>query len=95
MRLFGSSIDIRLSWSFQECPYNLVEVEAGVRLSGHFFSHKGEEAGYLLKGELRLTMDNRQQSIRAGEIVFLARGIPSGWEKKGKVPARMLWITLR
>ncbi|MFP4445288.1 MAG: helix-turn-helix domain-containing protein [Desulfosudaceae bacterium] len=73
----------------------LVEVAAGAKLAGHFFNHKGPELGYLIAGELRLSLDGRRtQRVPAGDLIFLTSDMPTGWENPGKEPAHMLWIRI-
>ena len=78
----------------RQVPY-LVEVAAGAKLAGHFFHHKDEELGYLVSGELRLSLEGRRtQRVRAGDLICLTSDMPSGWENPGKEPAQMLWIRI-
>lgn len=74
-------------------PY-VLEIPAGKKLPAHFFAHKGEEFGYLLEGELEVTIKNTVHTIMAGGVIHLARDIPSQWKNAGKVPARLLWIKI-
>jgi transcriptional regulator with XRE-family HTH domain/KaiC/GvpD/RAD55 family RecA-like ATPase len=72
-------------------PY-LLEIPAGKKLPCHFFSHKGQELGYLLEGRLELTVKNAVQTVEAGDVILLARDIPSQWKNTQDVPARLLWL---
>lgn len=72
-------------------PY-LIEIPPGVTLADHFFFHKGEEIGYLLSGELHVTIDQAEAAVRAGDMICLTSEIPSRWHNKGKKTASMLWL---
>jgi transcriptional regulator with XRE-family HTH domain/KaiC/GvpD/RAD55 family RecA-like ATPase len=74
-------------------PY-LLEIPPRRSLSSHFFVHKGEELGYLLKGKLHLKMKNSTYTIRSGEVIYLNRDVPTQWKNPGPGPARLLWIKL-
>jgi transcriptional regulator with XRE-family HTH domain/KaiC/GvpD/RAD55 family RecA-like ATPase len=74
-------------------PY-LLEIPPRRSLSSHFFVHKGEELGYLLKGKLHFKMKNSTYTIRSGEVVYLNRDVPTQWKNPGPGPARLLWVKL-
>ncbi len=72
-------------------PY-LLEIPAGKKLSSHFFAHKGEEFGFLLEGELQVTIQDKVKRLTAGDVVYLTRHIPSQWKTTGEQPAKLLWL---
>ncbi|MFZ1983863.1 MAG: helix-turn-helix domain-containing protein [Desulfatitalea sp.] len=74
-------------------PY-LLEIAPGKRLTSHFFAHKGEEFGYLLEGELEVTIKNTVHAIGPGDVVFLARDVPTQWKNSQERPARLLWLKI-
>lgn len=73
-------------------PY-IIEIQAGAVLAGHFFVHKGEEMGYLLEGELHMTFDHGDQVLQPGDLVYLTADTPLQWENRGKLPAKVVWVT--
>ncbi|RPJ19457.1 MAG: cupin domain-containing protein, partial [Desulfobacteraceae bacterium] len=75
-------------------PY-LLEIPPKKSLSSHFFVHKGEELGYLLKGTLHFKIKNASYTVRSGEVIYLTREIPTQWKNPGPGPARLLWIKLK
>lgn len=75
-------------------PY-LLEIPPRRSLSSHFFVHKGEELGYLLKGKLNFKMKNSTHTLRSGEVIYLNRDVPTQWKNSGSGPARLLWIKLK
>ena len=75
-------------------PY-LLRIEAGKKLSGHFFNHKGEELGYLLQGQLSLWINGQRQEAGPGDLIYLRREVPEQWENSGEETAELLWLKLR
>jgi transcriptional regulator with XRE-family HTH domain/KaiC/GvpD/RAD55 family RecA-like ATPase len=75
-------------------PY-LIEVPPKRSLSSHFFVHKGEELGYVLKGKLQFKIKNTTQTVRNGDVIYLSRDIPTQWKNPGPGPATLLWIKLK
>ena len=74
-------------------PY-LLEIPPGKRLPAHFFNHKGDEFGFVLEGELQVTIQNTAKTLTTGDVVFLTRHIPSLWKNVGKKTARLLWLKI-
>lgn len=74
-------------------PY-LLEIAPGKRLTSHFFAHKGEEFGYLLEGELEVTIQNTVHAIGPGDVVFLTRDVPTQWKNAQERTARLLWLKI-
>ena len=72
-----------------------VEMQPGAKVAGHFFQHKGEEVGYLETGELLMRFDAGPQPVHAGDLIYLKRETPSGWENPGREVARLFWINIR
>ncbi|SPD71934.1 conserved hypothetical protein [uncultured Desulfobacterium sp.] len=75
-------------------PY-LIEIMPDKSLPSHFFSHKGDEIGYVLSGKLQLKMGSKFHSAKAGDIIYLSTEAPSGWKNPGPEPATMLWIKVK
>jgi transcriptional regulator with XRE-family HTH domain/KaiC/GvpD/RAD55 family RecA-like ATPase len=75
-------------------PY-LLRIEPGRKLTGHFFSHKGEEAGYLLQGSLALLVNGQSREAHAGDLIYLRKDMPEQWENIGETTVELLWIKLR
>jgi quercetin dioxygenase-like cupin family protein len=72
----------------------VIEIPPGQSLSCHFFSSKGEEIGYLLSGELRVTLQEIYRMAQ-GDSLYLTTETPSGWENTGKISATLLWIRIK
>ncbi len=75
-------------------PYS-IEIPPGATLSSHFFTHKGEEFGYLLSGRLQVRVRQTMYTVQAGDVFYLKTEIPSQWRNAGTEPARLLWLKVR
>lgn len=75
-------------------PY-LLKIEPGGKLTSHFFSHKGEEMGYLLGGSLALWVNGQRQEAGPGDLIYLKKETPEQWENSGDTVAELLWITIK
>nr|WP_321464455.1 helix-turn-helix domain-containing protein [uncultured Desulfobulbus sp.] len=75
-------------------PY-LLRIEPGRKLTGHFFNHKGEEAGYLLRGALSLWVNGQRREAVKGDLIYLRKDVPEQWENNGEDTAELLWLKLR
>jgi transcriptional regulator with XRE-family HTH domain/KaiC/GvpD/RAD55 family RecA-like ATPase len=75
-------------------PY-LIEIPPGAKVSSHFFFHKGQEAGYLLAGELTLFMKQGHHTATAGDTICLISDVPLAWKNTGTEPAKLLWIKVK
>ena len=72
----------------------LLEFSPGKKLSHHFFSHKGEELGYVLSGRLQMSLPNSIHKLKTGDAVHLTSETPSQWMNPGPGTARLLWIVV-
>jgi transcriptional regulator with XRE-family HTH domain/KaiC/GvpD/RAD55 family RecA-like ATPase len=72
-------------------PYLLTIRERAV-IDGHFYSHKGDEFAYVIKGELEVEIQNEKQLLREGDSLYLGSTFPSKWMNTGKGEAVLLWI---
>jgi len=73
----------------------LLEIEPNKKLPAHFFTHKGEELGYLLEGKLKAVINNKVYTVKAGETIYLKEDNPAEWINPGSGTARLLWIKIK
>ena len=66
-------------------------VEPGAGSVG-LIDHKGEEIGYLLEGELELTVGGVSYHLYPGDSFFFDSTLPHGYTNPGLVTARVVWI---
>ncbi len=72
----------------------LLEIPANKTLGSHFFISKGDEFGYLITGELTVTIRNEIHTLRQGDSIYLVSDIPSQWKNPGPGKALLLWLKI-
>jgi transcriptional regulator with XRE-family HTH domain/KaiC/GvpD/RAD55 family RecA-like ATPase len=70
----------------------IVVLPPGVAMNRHFFYHKDEELILILEGELTVTIDRKEEQVRAGDIIYLHESFPSHWKNEGGDEARVLVV---
>ena len=70
---------------------NIHTVNPGGSSSGST-SHVGEEFGYVLEGELDLTVDGETVHLRSGDSFSFRSERPHAYRNPGTIPARVLWV---
>jgi len=70
---------------------NIHHVPAGASSQG-FLEHQGEEMGYVLEGELELTVGDQTVRVGRGDSFFFLSHIAHGYRNIGSSDARVLWI---
>lgn len=60
--------------------------------SGGVLQHEGEECGYVLEGQLELTVGEKSYILKRGDSFFFPSDIPHAYRNPGKVIARVIWI---
>ncbi len=56
------------------------------------YRHEGQEAGYVIDGEVVLTLSNKDHHLKAGECFYFASKEPHTIRNDGKKVARVLWM---
>ena len=72
-----------------QCSIYHVEVGAS---SGSDNQHTGEEAGYLLEGQLELLIDGRPHRLRAGDAFAFRSDQPHSYRNTGPTRASVFWV---
>ncbi len=73
----------------------LVQILPEKKLPAHFFVHKGEEAGHLLSGALKMLTPGGSRNLTAGDTLYLKTVLPTGWVNPGPEMAKLLWMKIR
>lgn len=60
--------------------------------SGGILQHDGEECGYVLEGQLELTVGGKKYILERGDSFFFHSNTPHSYRNPGKVTARVIWI---
>ena len=55
-------------------------------------THQGETLGYVLEGQLELTVESSTYSLSAGDSFFFKNHLTNSYRNKGKVAVRVLWV---
>ncbi|MET4806187.1 cupin domain-containing protein [Limibacillus sp. MBR-115] len=55
-------------------------------------THEGEEVGFVLEGQLELTVDDETYLLEQGDSFCFASDRPHGYRNPGKVVTRVIWI---
>jgi transcriptional regulator with XRE-family HTH domain len=67
------------------------DIEPGGGSEG-VIQHEGEEFGYVLDGEIELTVDNRNYQLREGDSFYFRSERPHSYSNNRKKIARVLWV---
>jgi transcriptional regulator with XRE-family HTH domain len=70
---------------------NIHLIEPGGRTDGSI-SHAGEEIGYVLEGEIELTIDGNRYRAKTGDSFHFRSELPHAYRNIGTKPARVLWV---
>lgn len=54
--------------------------------------HEGEEVGYVLEGEIELTVDGNSYPVKTGDAFHFRSDLPHYYRNSGTVPARIIWV---
>ncbi len=72
----------------------IIRIRPGKKFAGHFFAHKGSEFGYLISGQLEMTVDNQSYKVNPGDTIYLKKDVPGGWSNTSEQDAELLWLKL-
>ena len=75
---------------------NLLEANIHVVTPGgekvDMITHQGEAVGYLICGEIELTIDNTVYRMTAGDSFFFKAYLTNGYRNVGNTEARIIWV---
>jgi quercetin dioxygenase-like cupin family protein len=69
----------------------LVVIEPGGNTNG-VLQHKGEEVGYVVEGQLELTINSEVRLLNAGDSFYFPSNLPHAYRNPGKTRLRVVWI---
>jgi len=69
----------------------LVVVEPGGHTNGAL-QHKGEEVGFVIEGQLELTISGSTHLLKAGDSFYFPSDLPHAYSNPGKTLLRVVWI---
>ena len=68
---------------------HIVEAGGGSEVA---ISHEGEEVGYVLEGELELTVEGRTVHLKRGDSFFFKSERPHNYVNNGSKQAKIIWV---
>jgi transcriptional regulator with XRE-family HTH domain len=71
---------------------NIHWIAPGAGLEGEI-AHQGEELGYVLEGEIELTVDGRRFRAGVGASFHFRSELPHSYRNLGSKPARVIWVS--
>lgn len=71
----------------------IVAIPAGAAMNRHFFYHKDEELVYVLEGDLSVTVEGKEERVKAGDVIYLKESFPSHWKNEGGGEARLMIVS--
>jgi len=66
-----------------------IESEAG---SGDPYTHEGEEFIFVLRGELAITLYDKEYRLKPGDSFYFESATPHHWRNPGRGETRVLWV---
>ncbi|MEM7506970.1 MAG: cupin domain-containing protein [Pseudomonadota bacterium] len=65
--------------------------EPGGSTGDDLYTHEGEEAGMVLKGEIELTLDTEVFHLKTGDSFSFLADLPHRYHNRGQVEAQIVW----
>jgi transcriptional regulator with XRE-family HTH domain len=69
----------------------LVVIEPGGHTNGTL-QHKGEEVGFVVEGQLELTINDEVHLLQSGDSFYFPSDLPHAYRNVGKTQMRAVWI---
>jgi transcriptional regulator with XRE-family HTH domain len=88
----GVRLECLIPYPESQLIYGSIHVVEPGKGSEGKITHQGEEVGYVLVGELDLTVNKKTYRLKEGDSFFFQSHLPHGYKNPGKVTARILWI---
>lgn len=73
----------------------IIRIRPGKKLAGHFGGHKGKELGYLLSGQLEMTIESQSYKVNPGDTIYLQKDIPGSWSNTSDQTAELFWLKFK
>ena len=56
------------------------------------YTHEGEEFIYVLRGDLEITVDGEEYSLKTGDSFYFESATPHRWRNPGRKETLLLWV---
>lgn len=80
-----------LAWGNTVMEPHLFQIRAGAG-SGESYSHQGEEFLFILRGQLKISLEGEDYKLRAGDSFYFESNTPHSWLNFGRNDTLVLWI---
>jgi len=60
--------------------------------SGDSYTHEGEEFLYMLRGELQISLHEKQYRLKPGDSFYFESATPHRWKNPGRTETWVLWV---
>lgn len=92
----ASGVTRRLLITDPENGFEMAEnrYETGTASAPSAIHHSGVEFGFLLEGELEVTIGDRVHLLSAGDAVHITSSMPHRFRNRGPHPARTIWVNV-
>jgi DNA-binding transcriptional MerR regulator/uncharacterized cupin superfamily protein len=88
----GSGVRMELlAWGDKMMEPHLFRVAPGSG-SGESYTHEGEEFLYVLQGELKIALEDKDYLLRAGDSFYFESSTPHRWINPSRQQTLILWI---
>ncbi|GGD01872.1 cupin domain-containing protein [Aureimonas glaciei] len=95
VHLLGTLVTFKATAAETQGAFSLVEaITAPGQGTPPHIQRDDAEAFYVLEGGYDVFLDGKTSAARAGDFVYIPRGVAHGFHNPGPVPARMLIINL-
>jgi quercetin dioxygenase-like cupin family protein len=95
LQALGASISIKATSEQTDGGFNLFEMSCPSNYATPLLIHYTEDvAVYVLDGRLTIFWGNEKKAGVAGSFFYQPRGTPHGFRVEGRVPARILYMTV-
>lgn len=88
-----STADVYKVLSDDNFQVHIVVMPPNSSVKAHFLKKKDPEIAFLIKGELSLTLNGSNYSLREGDFLYIKKSIPENWQNKGGEKAELLLIS--
>lgn len=80
-----------LAWGNAVMEPHLFQIRPGAG-SGESYSHEGEEFLFILRGQLKISLEGEDYKLRAGDSFYFESNTPHSWLNPGRSDTLVLWI---
>ena len=60
--------------------------------SGESYTHEGEEFLFVLRGELKIALDDEEYHLKRGDSFYFESAVPHHWKNPGRSETWLLWV---